>query len=179
MTAKRVWLAIGLGVIASQAGHLLAHQLRCGSAAHQIQGSGARLYCSGLVGASLGVAAMLILSGVFVVGLARILSGRPIRADSTPPFLRLLAAMFTIQLAWFAGQEVVEALVAGAPVASAADLLLWGTVCQLPVALVSAADLRCLLARVQVSITEIFYEVACNPSTLSSLWIGGLILIRP
>ena len=168
MTAKRVWLAIGLAVLASQAGHLLAYQLRFGSGAQQIQSSGAHLYFPGLLRASLGVAAMLILSGVFVVGLARILSGRPIRADSTPPFLRLFAAMFTLQLAWFAGQEVVEALVAGAPVASAADLLLWGTLGQLPVALVAAAGVRWLLARVEAAITEIRIALASIPSQLFS-----------
>jgi hypothetical protein len=166
MTAKRVWLAIGLAVLASQAGHLLAYQLRFGAAAFQIQSSGAHLYFPGLVRASLGVAAMLILSGVFVVGVARILSGRSIRPDSAPPFLRLLAAMFTIQLAWFAGQEAIEALVAGAPVASAADLLLWGTLGQLPVALVAAAGLRWLLARVEAAVTEIHIGLTSIPKQL-------------
>jgi hypothetical protein len=166
MTAKRVWLAIGLAVIASQAGHLLAYQLRFGAAAQQIQSSGAHVYFPGLVRASLGVAAALVLTGVFVVGLARLLRGRSIRPDSAPPFLRLLAAMFTMQLAWFAGQEVVEALVAGAPVASAADLLLWGTLGQLPVALVAAAGLRWLLARVEAAITEIRIALASIPSRL-------------
>jgi len=178
MTVKRVWLAIGLAVLASQAGHLLAYQLRFGAAAQQIQSSGAHLYFPGLVRASLGVAAMLILSGIFVVGLARILSGRPIRPDSTPPFLRLFAAMFTLQLAWFAGQEVVEALVAGAPVASAADLLLWGTLGQLPVALVAAAGLQWLLARVEAAITEIRIALASIPSQLFSPGIAIPIWIH-
>jgi hypothetical protein len=120
------------------------------------------------VRASLGVAAVLILSGVFVIGLARILGGRPIRPDSTPPFLRLFAAIFTIQLAWFAGQEVVEALVAGTPVASVADLLLWGTLGQLPVALVAAAGLRWLLARFEAAVAEIRIALATAPKQLFS-----------
>jgi hypothetical protein len=168
MTMKRAWLAVGLAVLAAQAGHLLAYQVRFGAAAQQIQSSGAHVYFPGLVRASLGVAAALILFGVFVVGLARILSGRPIRPDSTPPFLRLFAALFTIQLAWFAGQEVVEALVAGAPVASVADLLLWGTLGQLPVALVAAAGLRWLLARFETAIAEIRVALVSIPKPLFS-----------
>ena len=174
MTAKRVWLALGLAVAASQAGHLLAYQLRFGAAAQQIQGSGSHLYYPGVVRAILGVAAALIFSGLFVVGLARILSGRSIRADSTPPFIRLFAAMFTTQLAWFAAQEVVEALVAGAQVASVADLLLWGTLGQLPIALVAAAGLRWLLARLESAITEIRIALASTPAQLS---VQGLAIL--
>src|ERR1700687_315177 len=146
MPVRRACLPAGIAILGSQAGHLLAYQLRFGAAAQAIQSSGPHVYFPGLVRASLGAAAALVLGGVFVVGLARLLSGRLIRPDSTPPFLRLFAAMFTIQLAWFAGQEVVEALVAGAPVASVADLLLWGTLGQLPAALGAAAGLRLRMA---------------------------------
>jgi hypothetical protein len=168
MTIKRAWLAVGFAILAAQAGHLLAYQLRFGVAAQQLQSSGAHLYFPGLVRASLGIAATLILSAVFVVGLARMLSGRPIRPGTTPPLLRLLAAMFTMQLAWFAGQEVVEALIAGAPVSSVADLLLWGTLGQLPVAILTAAGLRWLLARFEAAVTEIRIALASIPSRLVS-----------
>ena len=168
MTHKRVWFAVGVAVIAAQAGHLLAYQLRFGVAAHQLQSSGAHLYFPGLVRASLGIAAALVLTCGFVVGLVRMLGGRPIRLDSTPPFLRLFAAMFTTQLAWFAGQEVVEALVAGAPLSSVADLLLWGTLGQLPVAVVAAAGLRWLLASFEAAIAEIRVALASIPKHLFS-----------
>ena len=168
MTHKRVWFAVGVAVIAAQAGHLLAYQLRFGAAAQQFQSSGAHLYFPGLVRATLGIAAALVLTCGFVVGLARMLGGRPIRLDSAPPFLRLFAAMFTTQLAWFAGQEVVEASVAGAPLSSVADLLLWGTLGQLPVAIVAAAGLRWLLARFEAAVTEIRIALASIPSQLAS-----------
>ena len=168
MTIKRALLATGFAVLAAQAGHLLAYQLHFGTAAQRIQSSGAHDYFPGLLRASLGVAAALVVTGVFVVGLARLLSGRSIRPDSAPPFLRLFAAMFTIQLAWFAGQEVIEALVAGAPVASAADLLLWGTLGQLPIALVAAAGLRWLLARLETAVNEIGIALASIPKQLFS-----------
>ncbi|HET6310698.1 MAG TPA: hypothetical protein VFH00_06800 [Candidatus Nitrosotalea sp.] len=163
MTVKRAWLAVGIAVLVSQAGHLLAYQLRFGAAAQAIQSSGAHVYFPGLVRASLGAAAALVLAGVFVVGLARLLSGRAIRPDSAPPFLRLCAAMFTIQLACFAGQEVVEALFVGAPAASVADLLLWGTLGQLPAAVMAAAGLRWLMARFETAVTEIRVALASIP----------------
>ena len=172
MTVKRAWLAVGIAILGSQAGHLLAYQLRFGAAAQAIQSSGPHVYFPGLVRASLGAAAALVLGGVFVVGLARLLSGRLIRPDSTPPFLRLFAAMFTIQLAWFAGQEVVEALVAGAPVASVADLLLWGTLGQLPVALVAAAGLRWLMARLEAALTQIRIALTSITRQVPSTWIA-------
>jgi uncharacterized membrane protein YjfL (UPF0719 family) len=166
MSVKRAWLAVGIAVLGSQAGHLLAYQLRFGAAAQAIQSSGPHVYFPGLVRASLGVAAALVLTGVFVVGLARMLSGRAIRPDSAPSFLRICAAMFTIQLVCFAGQEVVEALFVGAPVASVADLLLWGTLGQLPVALVAAAGLRWLLARFETAIAEVRIALASIPTQL-------------
>jgi hypothetical protein len=175
MTAKRAWLAVGIAVLAAQAGHLLAYQLRFGGAAATIQSSGAHVYFPGLVRVSLGVAATLVLVGIFVVGLARLLSGRFPRAASAPPFLRLFAAMFTMQLAWFAGQEVGEALVAGAPVGSAVDVVLWGTLGQLPVAVVAAAGLRWLLARFDGSVTEIRLALASVPGQLVSPGIAILI----
>jgi hypothetical protein len=81
--------------------------------------------------------------------------------------------MFTIQLAWFAGQEAVEALVAGAPVASVADLLLWGTLSQLPVAVVAAAGLRWLLARFEAAIAEIRIGLVSPPRHLA---LAGLAI---
>jgi hypothetical protein len=140
-------LVAAVAVAGSQAGHLLAYQVRFGAAAQSLQSAGAHGYFPGVVKASVGVACMLTLTGVFAIGLARIVSGRPVRSDSAPQYLRVLAALYTVQLTIFAGQEVAEALVAGLPVGSPADLLLWGTLGQLPVALVAAAGLRWLLAR--------------------------------
>ena len=76
--------------------------------------------------------------------------------------------LFTVQFAWFAGQEVGEALLAGAPVDSVANLLLWGSVGQLPVAVVAAAGLRWLLARFESAISEIRIALARIPRQLLS-----------
>jgi hypothetical protein len=163
MTSKRAWIVLGLGALAAQAGHLLAYQVQFGAAAQQIQSSGAHAYFPGVVRTILGMAAGLALTGMFVVGLARILSGRPVRRGSAPHYLRLVATLFTLQLLLFAAQEVAEALVAGTPVASVAHLLLWGTLGQLPVAVVAAAGLRWLLARFESACDEIRIALAAVP----------------
>jgi hypothetical protein len=146
---------LGVGLLGSQAGHLLAYRLRFGAAAQQLQSSGAHAYFPSTVRAALGLAAALVLAAVFVIGLARVLGGRPVRRGSAPAYLRLVAALYTIQLASFAAQEVGEAIVAGLRVDSAAHMLLWGTLGQLPVALVAAAGLRWLLARFDHAVTTI------------------------
>jgi hypothetical protein len=168
MVRGRSWMAVlAVGVLGSQAGHLLAYQVRFGVAATQLQSSGAHAYFPGVVRTSVGLIAALVLAGLFVVGLARILSGRSIRPDSAPNLLRLVAVLYTLQLAWFAGQEVGEALLAGMPVDSVAHLLLWGTLGQLPVAVIAAASLRWLLARFESAITEIRVALAAVPKPLS------------
>ena len=160
---KRAWPALAIGVLGSQAGHLVAYQVRFGAAALQLQSSGAHAYFPGVIRTSLGVAAVLVLGGMFIIGLARILSGRPVRRGSAPHYLRLVAVLYTLQLALFAGQEVVESVVAGAPLASPAHLLLWGTLGQLPVAVIAAAGLRWLLIRFDSAIAEIRVALAAAP----------------
>jgi hypothetical protein len=170
MTVKRAWLAVlGVAMLGSQAGHLLAYQVRFGAAATQMQSSGVHAYFPGVVRTSLGVIAALVLAGLFLVGVARILSGRPTRPGSAPNLLRLLAVLYTLQLAWFAGQEVGEALLAGMPVDSVAHLLLWGTLGQLPIAVIAAASLRWLMARFESAITEIRVALATLPTQVSTL----------
>lgn len=165
-----MWTVLCCGLLGSQAGHLLAYQVRYGAAAQQLQTSGAHAYFPGLVRTSLGVAAALLLAGVFVIGLARILSGRSIRPNSAPHFLRLVAVLYTAQLTLFAGQEVGEALIAGTPVDSVANFLLWGTLGQLPIAVVAAAGLRWLMARFDSAINEIRIAFTTSPNHLS--WVG-------
>ena len=187
MTGRRAWMALGFGLLGSQAGHLLVYQVRFGAAAQQLQMSGAHAYFPGLVRASLGVTAALVLASMFLVGLARILSGRSIRPDSAPDFLRLVAMLYTVQLACFAGQEVGEALVAGTRVTSVSHLLLWGTLGQLPVAVLAAAGLRWLLVRFESAVAEIGFALAAVPKHASpialvvSAWgqIERTLVLRP
>jgi hypothetical protein len=148
-------LVAGVAVAGSQAGHLIAYQARFGAAAQSLQSTGVHGYFPGVLKASVGVACMLALTGLFVIGLARVLGGRPDRGQSAPQYLRLLAVLYTVQLIVFAGQEVAEALVAGLPVGSVATLLLWGTLGQLPVAMVAAVGLRWLLARFDSAVSVI------------------------
>ena len=165
MKGRRTWLPLlGLAALSSQAGHLVAYELRFGGSAQQVQSSGVHAYYPTLAKTSLGAAAMAVLAALLVIGLARLVGARaPARSDHARPYLNLLAVLFTIQLGLYAGQEVVEAVVAGVPADSAAHLLLWGTLGQLPVAAAAALALRWLMVRFDSAVHEI-------RRALSDLW---------
>ena len=153
MNRRRLAIAAAaLGLVASQAGHLLAYELRFGTAAPQIQSTGVHAYFPLVAKTALGAIAAALVAGLVLVGLARILSGRRVRSDSEPSYVSLLAILFSLQLATFAVQEIAEALVAGASLMSAPDLLLWGTLGQLPVALIAASAVQWLSARVESAV---------------------------
>ena len=173
MNTKRAWTVLGLGVLGAQAGHLLVYQVRFGAAAQQVQSSGVHVYFPGAVRTSVGIVAALALAALFMIGLARILSGRSIKPDSTPHYARLVATLFTVQLLFFAMQEVGEALVGGAPVVSVAHLLLWGTLGQLPVALIAAAGLRWILARFESAVQEIRIALAAVPPPVAPIAVAA------
>jgi hypothetical protein len=147
---------LAVALAGSQAGHLVAFQLRFGSAAQHLQSSGAHAYFPTLAKTMAGVLAIAFLAAIFVIGLARVLTRRSqARTSVAPSYLELLAALFTIQLAGFIAQEVGESLVAGTATGSAPDLLLWGTLGQLPVAAVAAAALRWLWTRFESAIDDL------------------------
>jgi hypothetical protein len=148
--------ALGVGLAGSQAGHLLTFQLVFGSAAQHLQSTGAHAYFPFLAKTALGAAAAVLLAGMFVIGLARVVSGQSrVKKGSKNSFVQLVALLFTIQLTCFISQEVAEATIAGTGVASAASLLLWGTLGQLPVAAVAAVGLRWLLTNFDSAVDEL------------------------
>ncbi len=170
MKGRRTLFAVlGLGLVGSQAGHLLAYQIRFGAAAQQVQSTGAHSYFPGLAKMSLGVAAAAALAGLLLIAFARILAGHRVRASSQPSYVGLLAALFTLQLAVFtlqlavfAVQEIVESMIAGSMIGTAPQLLLWGTLGQLPVAAVAALALRWLSTRVEAAVGAIRDVVAAT-----------------
>lgn len=156
MTGRRKTFAVvGLALLGSQAGHLLAYWMRFGAAAQHVQSTGAHAYFPLLVKTGLGVIAGAALGALLLVGLARVVSGRQVKPVAQPSFAGLLAALFTFQLAVFAVQEVGESMVAGSTAGSAADLLLWGTAGQLPIAILAALALRWLGTRVESAVGAI------------------------
>lgn len=160
---RYAWAVLALGVLGSQAGHLLAYQLRFGATAQQLQSSGAHSYFSTLVKSSLGIAALGLVAALLMIGLARMLAGRrPVTATRGPSYVGLLAALFTIQLTCFVGQEIVEAQIAGSQSGSVAHLLLWGTLGQLPVAAVGALALRWLAVRLEAAVNDLRGLVAAE-----------------
>ena len=158
---KRIVAVLGAAIAGSQAGHLLAYQLHFGAAAQQVQSSGAHAYFPLLARTSLGISAIVLLASLLLIGLARVLVGRTsVRARSTTSFVGLLAALFTIQLACYVSQEIGEGLIARAPFASPADLLLWGALGQLPVSAIAATALGWLFTRFEAAVDEIRKVIA-------------------
>jgi hypothetical protein len=153
---RQALIVAAVGILGSQAGHLLTYQLLFGSAAQHLQGSGQHAYFPLLAKTALGAVAAAFLAGMFVIGLARVVSHRSrVAAGSQKSFLQLLAILFTVQLACFIAQEIAEAMAAGIGAASAPHLLLWGTLGQLPVATIGAIGLRWLLTRFESAVEEL------------------------
>ena len=153
MTGRRqVFAVLGLGLLGSQAGHLLAYQVRFGAAAQQVQSSGAHAYFPLVAKTTIGIAAAALIGTLLLAGVARILNGRHIRSAADPSYISVMAFLFSIQLGAFVAQEIVEAIIAGSSVRSAPDLLLWGTLGQLPIAALAALALRWLSARVEAAV---------------------------
>ena len=153
---SRLWPIAGLALAGAQGGHLLAYQLQFGTAAQQVESSGVHAYFPLIAKTSLGAAALVLIGALLLIGLARVVAlGHRARILSGPSFINLLAALFTLQLALFAGQEVTEHLIAGLPPDSASHLLLWGMAGQLPVAVIGASALRWLGTRVEAALVEL------------------------
>jgi len=159
---RRSSLAIGvvaLGLIASQAGHLLVYDLTYGPIAGHVQSTGAHSYFPTLVKTAFGLAAAFVLLSMVVIGVARLLAGRRVEASPPLSYVRLLAMMFCLQLTFFVVQESVE-MAAGAPVTSAPALLLRGSLGQLPVAVVAALALRWIAVRIGPAIASLLQPMA-------------------
>jgi hypothetical protein len=160
---------VGLGVVLSQLGHLLVYQLQFGATAQFLQSTGAHAYFPTLVKTSLGLGAAAVLASLLLICVARSVSGARGRAVADgPSYLRLLGALFTIQLVFFALQETIESVAAGTAVATAPHLLLMGSIGQLPVALLGALALKWLLVRFEAAVTEIRVALASIPGPVAT-----------
>jgi hypothetical protein len=171
---------LAVGLAGSQAGHLVAYQLRFGSAAQHLQSSGAHAYFPTLAKTTVGVIAIAFVVAIFVVGLARVLTqGSRARSSFGPNYLELVAALFTIQLVFFIAQEVGESVVAGSASGSAPDLLLWGTLGQLPVAAVAATGLRWLLTRFESAVEDLREMIAVGKARVVPMAITFALWTAP
>jgi hypothetical protein len=156
VTRGQVGVVMGLALAGAQAGHLIVYQVRFGAAAQQLQSSGAHAYVPAEVKTALGVAGLVLLASLLLIAVARAAArGVRVRTVESPPYLSLIAMLFTLQLACYVVQEVVESAVAGIPIASATTLMLWGTIGQLPAAALLAAALRWLWSRVEEAVGQL------------------------
>ena len=145
---KRAAAVLGIALAGSQAGHLLAYELRFGAAAQVVQSTGQHAYFPLVVKTFLGAAALVLIASLLLVGFARIASSGTLETQSAPSLLRLVSILYTIQLTCFVVQETVEG-------ESVSQVVLWGLVGQMPVALAGAIALRWLLARVAPAVARL------------------------
>lgn len=173
MTARRRWPAVLLIALAgSQFGHLVSYQLRLGPQASAAQSSGRHAYFPAAISLSAALLGAAVITGLLLLGGARLLIGR--RCEVRPPerrrpSLAMVALLFALQLAVYMVQETGEALASAATLPSAADLLLWGMVGQLPVAAAAAVALTWLGGRLRGALSELRYlleQVRQRPSSL-------------
>ncbi len=141
------WLLAAVALVGSQAGHLVVYGLRFGPASFQIEGAGAHSYFPSLAKTGFGFAGLALLAALLVIGAAGVAGRRRLACATSPSLLRMLAVLYSLQLACFVGQESAEAMLGGGRLSSAATLLLWGAAGQLPVALIAALALRWLGTR--------------------------------
>jgi hypothetical protein len=164
MRGRRLpWKAIPAAALAgSQLGHLLVYALRLGPEGLTASGSGAHGYFPALATAIAGIAGGTFLGALVVLGAARILAARGAgaRVFERPPALDLLAVLFATQLSVFAGQETAEALLTGRAAPTAADLLLWGTLGQLPIAALAALALSWLTVSFRRALADLAHARA-------------------
>ena len=149
------WWLLAAALVGSQAGHLIAYRLRFGDAAMQVQSTGAHVYFLSSAKTGLGIAALVVLGLLLVVGAGRVASGRRPQADVAAPLVGTLAAVYTVQLTAYAVQETVEAMLGGGHFGSVAELLLWGALGQLPVAVAVTLIVRWLGRRVGPALAAI------------------------
>jgi hypothetical protein len=152
-------VGLGLGIVGSQAGHMLVFALVYGPAASQMQSTGAHGYFPALVKTAFGLTAVFMLLALAAVGLARVVAGRGVQAAPAPGLGRLVAMLFCLQLTFFVVQESIE-MAAGAPATSAPALLLWGSLGQLPVAVLAALALRWIAVRVAPAIAGLLQPMS-------------------
>jgi hypothetical protein len=152
---------LALGAFLAQAGHLIAYRLEFGAAAQAVQSQGAHAYFPGFAKTSLGIVAVLVLGGLLLIGLVRLLPGRPIVVTSRgPSYVSLLAILFTVQLGFFIAQETIESLAAGEAVPSVLNLIFLGSAGQLPVATLAALALKWLAFRVDAALLALRTRLA-------------------
>lgn len=151
----RTWtrrLALPLvALAASQVGHLIAYELWLGPRAAALESQGAHTLFPFVVGAAAASLGAVLVASLLVLGTARLLLGRGqgLRRTGGRPLLETFALLFTLQLAIFVMQELVETWALGATSPAVAQLLLWGILGQLPVAGAAALALRWVSTRIE------------------------------
>src|SRR2546430_16962262 len=80
---------LGVGIVGSQAGHVLAYGLRFGDTAPAIQSSGVHAYFPALAKNAVGAAAMALIAALFVIGFGAGGDGHRLLHEASPSWFWL------------------------------------------------------------------------------------------
>jgi hypothetical protein len=143
-----------VGLVSAPLGHLLAYQVRYRPQALHQQSAGAHAYFLVLVGTVAAAIGGALLVSVLSLAAVRLLVGRHrgMHAGGGWSMWDLLPVLFVLQLAVFMAQETAEALASASAVEPIPELMLWGTLGQLPIALLAAIGLSRLTARLDAAL---------------------------
>ncbi len=152
---------LGFGALLAQAGHLLVYQIEFGGAAQAVQSQGAHAYFPALAKSGLGLLAVALIAALLLIGIARLLPGRPVvMTGRGPAYVSLLSILFTVQVVCFMAQETIESAAAHQVVPSVLSLVLLGCAGQFPVAALAALAMKWLSVRVDVALLTLGAELA-------------------
>ncbi len=152
---------LGFGALLAQAGHLLVYQIEFGGAAQAVQSQGAHAYFPALAKSGLGLVAVALIAALLLIGIARLLPGRPVvMTGRGPGYVSLLSILFTVQVVSFMAQETIESAAAHQPVPSVLSLILLGCAGQFPVAALAALAIKWLSVRVDAALLSLGAELA-------------------
>lgn len=177
----RRWSVAATALAASQLGHAITYLVRYGPGVTDAQGAGMHAYfptLAMLVSAAVGAG---LLAALMVVAAASVLAVSPpgYRRLKTVKTSDVLPIIFVVQLAVFIVQETIEAIASGAPVPGVADLLLWGTVGQLPAATVATVVICWLLARLEAAWNVLVTRCVAPLTPPVSADLGGAPRFEP
>jgi hypothetical protein len=157
-------IAVPAAIVAgSQLGHALVYYARFGMDASSRQSHGIHSYFPTLAGVASAGIGVLLMASLLVLAAARSRGPRHAgyRRRATLRFSDLLPALFVAQLALFGCQETIESLIVGAHLPSAIELLIWGTLGQLPAAAIASGVVAWLLSRLEAAWTSLLDWAAC------------------
>lgn len=160
-------VAVLLGLVLSQPGHVLAYVAHYGLPGFMRSFGGIHAYLPVLLQLTTGGLGLALLLGLLVLGVGRLALGRALgrRAEPGLSLLHLFLVAGAVQVDVYVIQETVEAMLGGSLLDGrvVVSMLLWGVAGQLPLALLAAFAVRWLWVRLRQTVEAVRCDLASAP----------------